>query len=95
VRYLADLPALKRGFGELGPDGWRDLISGKRGPHASLAAEAWPLYIAEYGLGQGEGQRIPQLAAREYMAALRAGLVPQWVQDMGLLAEIKAATGGE
>lgn len=86
---------MQRGFAELGPDGWRNLINGKRGEHASLASQAWPLYIKDYALEQGEGQRIPQQAAREYMAALRAGLIPQWVQDMGLLAEIKAATGGE
>jgi hypothetical protein len=92
---MRDLPLLKRGFAELGPDGWRNLVSGKRGEHASLAAEAWPIYIADYDLQAGEGQRIPQHAAREYMAALHAGHVPQWAQDMGLLAEIKAAAGGE
>ncbi len=95
MRYLDDLPLLKRHFAELGEQGWRDVISGKRGKHAALAAEAWPLYVEEYGLAEYE-PTIPQDAAREYMAALKAGEVPRWVQDMALTKEIKrAARGGE
>ncbi|ALW89617.1 hypothetical protein [Deinococcus actinosclerus] len=95
LRFLRDLPQLKRDFAELGPEGWRNLLMPKTGQHDALARRAWPVFIKDYDLGEGEGSSIPRDAAQAYMAALKAGRVPRWVEALGVSVEIKRATGGE
>ena len=98
MRYLRDLPHLKRGFAELGPKGWRDLIKGKRSKHAALIAEAWPKYLADYELSRADVETdapiIPADAAADYMAAHAAGRVPAWVMGMALTSEIQEVVRG-
>ncbi|GBF05842.1 hypothetical protein DAERI_060102 [Deinococcus aerius] len=90
MRFLADLPLLKRNFAELGPRGWRNLVMGNRGEHAELVDEAWPIYVEEYDLVEYR-PTIPMDAAREYLAAFKARRLPRWVQDFALTREIKRA----
>lgn len=91
IRFLTDLPALKKAFVELGPKGWQNLIDGHEGKHAALVEKAWPIFIDEY-FNTSEG--IPAKAAREYLEAWKAKRVPAWVQDMALLRDIKRAAKG-
>lgn len=91
MRFLNDLPALKKAFAEMGPEGWQNLIDGKEGKHADLVERAWPIFIDEYF---NSTEAIPAKAAREYLQALDANRVPQWIQDMALLRDIKRAAKG-
>lgn len=94
---MRDLPHLKAAFAGLGPQGWQNLVDGTEGQHAELVKRAWPIFIREYGVDEGEDAvTVPREAAAEYMQALHANRVPEWVQDMALLGEIsRAAKGGE
>lgn len=91
VRFLDDLPALKKAFAELGPEGWKNLIEGHEGKHAALVEQAWPIFIDEYFRAS---ESIPAQAAREYLRAHDAKRIPAWVQDMALLKDVRRAAKG-
>lgn len=98
MRYQHDLPALQAQFAQLGEKGWQALIDADRirndeDDNANpVLKEAWRIFTKSYDLGDDDDdQGIPVQGARDYVAALHAGRVPEWVQDMALLDEIRKA----
>ncbi|GGN32247.1 hypothetical protein [Deinococcus daejeonensis] len=81
IRYLRDLPERDYHFGKLGPDGWQQLAKAQPGEPDPMQALARRRFFAPYNLPEFQ-THIPRRACIEYVQALQAGTVPNWVMAL-------------
>lgn len=90
VLFLRDRALLLYHFSKYGDEAVADLLKPRvETGKPSDRDRAWNVFVQEYGLNVARG--IDQDTAREFLAALKAGRVPDWVLAIAPIPEIRGA----
>lgn len=76
-------------FSKLGAEGWKEIAEGTPGGGNPHYERAWGKWLADYALPEFWQPRVHRGAALDFMRALKAKRVPNWVLSAAPYEEIQ------